>query len=391
MPRKNQTPTAPPSFFSSEYHDLIGLIYDSVDSPEGFFPFLQRFVEVFQGHSASFSIYDIKASAVAGFWVVNIPRSALESYVEEVGHRDALIETAMAAAESGELRFVASNLDFTDAIPDIEEKMRAGYTWLESYGANEACGAIAFKDDNYLNFFGIQRAKNQPEFTRQELAIFNQFLPHLNRAVGLYTKMSALREGYSPEALALQQIQRGILVFDATFKAVFKNAMAEEIIAQQGGMALSQEGVLLFSERAFSNRFAVGLADAVRASLQCTDTADTILSYRQGEHSLTMVISPLAASGEEESGRGGAMISLYDWSRRPTISTETIRQFFELSEAEARVSALLVEGRSPAEIAEHLSRTQHTIRSHLKSIFQKTNTNRQGELVALLSAIAGDA
>src|SRR5690606_6581164 len=141
-----------------------------------------------------------------GFWTVNIPEHALAFYAEHVAHQDALVNTALALSEQGGARFVASNLDLGENGQKIREQTRAG-EWLESYGADEAAGAIAFQSDNYLNFFGIQRAPTQPEFTPEQLAVFDLFLPHLNRAVGLYTKMSALSLDQSPERLALNNVQ----------------------------------------------------------------------------------------------------------------------------------------------------------------------------------------
>lgn len=75
-------------FFNHDFHELIGLIYDSVTSEQGFFPFLQRFIQVFNGHSASFAIYNTAENALLGAWTVNIPEEALRFYSEHVSHRD---------------------------------------------------------------------------------------------------------------------------------------------------------------------------------------------------------------------------------------------------------------------------------------------------------------
>lgn len=382
-------PPIDPVFFNPDYHDLIGLIYDAVNSEEGFFPFLQRFVEVFEGHSASFAIYDTKAQAAVGFWVVNVPEHALAFYAEHIAHRDALINAAMEKSTQGQPGFVASNLDLGPSAAEIRVETRAG-EWLESYGAHEAAGAIALQSENYLNFFAIQRSIDQTAFTREQLAVFDLFLPHINRAVGLYTKMSSLNLGHTPERLALNNVQRGILVCDASFKVVFKNSTADDVIAANPGISLSEREILSFQGKDFTTRFIISLSMGMRASIDRSDLGETVLCYRQGKQNLTVVISPLSAAhdnnSEERPHRGGVMISLYDWSVRPNVNTETLQHFFELTEAEARVSALLVKGNSPAEIADSISRSRETVKSHLRSIFRKTNTTRQGELVALLSA-----
>jgi DNA-binding CsgD family transcriptional regulator len=56
---------------------------------------------------------------------------------------------------------------------------------------------------------------------------------------------------------------------------------------------------------------------------------------------------------------------------------------FRLSPAQARVSVMIVTGNSLADTARKLHVSENTARSHLKQVFQKTNTHGQMELVHL--------
>lgn len=64
-----------------------------------------------------------------------------------------------------------------------------------------------------------------------------------------------------------------------------------------------------------------------------------------------------------------------------------LRQRFGLTPQEADIAIQLGEGRSLREIAERAERSYQTVRTQLKSIFLKTRTSRQVELVAVLSDI----
>jgi DNA-binding CsgD family transcriptional regulator len=57
---------------------------------------------------------------------------------------------------------------------------------------------------------------------------------------------------------------------------------------------------------------------------------------------------------------------------------------FGLTEAEARVAGALTAGRSVEEISAEFEITPDTVRTHLKRIFTKTDTCRQGDLIRLL-------
>ena len=56
---------------------------------------------------------------------------------------------------------------------------------------------------------------------------------------------------------------------------------------------------------------------------------------------------------------------------------------YELTAAQSKVSALVFAGQSLSTIAQSLNLSENTVRSHLKQIFQKTETHGQMELVHL--------
>lgn len=371
-------------FFESDHHELISLLYDGITNKQGFFPFLRKFVDVFDGHSASFAIYDTLENSLLGAWTLNIPDEALEFYTKHVSHRDALIQTALEVRKQGQLRFVASNLDLGPDRERIRKETRAE-EWLQSYGADEAVGAIAFLDGNYLNFFGMQRSAVQPAFTREELNLFNRFLPHVNRSIDLYTRL--LRGGVQPtaEQLALNHVNRGLLVCDTTYRVVFKNALADEILEKSVGFKLNESGVVSYQDPAGGNQFSYLLTLAVNASLEGRDIEDGVFHVRRRNINLTVVISALQGADDNATERGGVLISIYDWNHQPALNTQLVKTLFGLTEAELRVAEALLCGNSLVEIADTLSRSRETVKTHLNALFRKTDTRRQGELISLLS------
>jgi DNA-binding CsgD family transcriptional regulator len=66
-----------------------------------------------------------------------------------------------------------------------------------------------------------------------------------------------------------------------------------------------------------------------------------------------------------------------------------IRNAFRLTAAESRLALRLLTGESVRSAAAALGITYESARSHLKSIFHKTGTHRQGELIVLLARTIG--
>jgi DNA-binding CsgD family transcriptional regulator len=77
-----------------------------------------------------------------------------------------------------------------------------------------------------------------------------------------------------------------------------------------------------------------------------------------------------------------------DPEQHPEPCEPVLSQAFGLSRSEVRVALELLRGRELREIAQAHGTTLGTVRSQLKSIYAKTETHRQAELVSLLGRMA---
>lgn len=82
-----------------------------------------------------------------------------------------------------------------------------------------------------------------------------------------------------------------------------------------------------------------------------------------------------------------AVILLDDPEEKFKQRPATLTKLFGLTRVEAEIALLLAQGMSLHEIATHRTVSYETARAHLKSIYRKTDTNRQSELSLLLSNI----
>lgn len=77
-----------------------------------------------------------------------------------------------------------------------------------------------------------------------------------------------------------------------------------------------------------------------------------------------------------------------DLAIAPRPRGRVLRELFELSPAETRMAVRLAEGKTLRSIAAEMGIAVSTARTHLRSVFGKTATNRQTELIGLLARIA---
>ncbi|MGK5080834.1 helix-turn-helix transcriptional regulator [Janthinobacterium sp. HLX7-2] len=78
-----------------------------------------------------------------------------------------------------------------------------------------------------------------------------------------------------------------------------------------------------------------------------------------------------------------AIVIARDPSRSST-SIPALRQLFDLTQAEAQVAVALAQGATIEEIAVRCSISANTVKTHLHHTYLKTDTRRQGELIALI-------
>ncbi|WP_156399052.1 helix-turn-helix transcriptional regulator [Methylobacterium sp. Leaf466] len=113
---------------------------------------------------------------------------------------------------------------------------------------------------------------------------------------------------------------------------------------------------------------------------------DWTVVAREGRRPLLLRAVPIAQAGGE---RSDTALLLIDLDRPVAPDRFAMEQVFDLTPAEARLTILLTGGASPSEAAAAQGVSLATVRKQLVSIFGKTRTRGQVELVALASRLAG--
>jgi len=111
------------------------------------------------------------------------------------------------------------------------------------------------------------------------------------------------------------------------------------------------------------------------------------LTDQNGSHSFLQIV-PVVGQARDVFLATAAVAVVLQPSARPQadrLDTVLLHDAFGFTEREAAVALLLSEGISLIEIAHVLRIRVGTVRNHLKSVFEKSNTRRQAELVALLA------
>ena len=185
---------------------------------------------------------------------------------------------------------------------------------------------------------------------------------------------------------ALDCLQRGLIVADERASVIFSNQTADKILRQQDGLRLHADGL-----HAATARESADLRALIRyAATPGTDPAGIAvlsLSRPSLKPGLLVRISPLFVQATRAvPPLGRAAVFLHDPAAHATVDKSALTRLFGLTHAESDIVALLLNGSTLQETAASLGISMNTVRTHLKHVFLKTDTNRQTQLVSTLLA-----
>lgn len=222
-----------------------------------------------------------------------------------------------------------------------------------------------------------------------KLALAHQIAPHLNNALRVRAKL-VLLEGLTRDLTAvIDKADAAIVLLDCFGCCALVNRAARRILDRRDG--------LIFA----GNRLAATIPDESAALANIVRRAvanehgnepphsEAVCITRQQGKSLQLRIAPFPCERLAGGSQFSAIIFIGDPDRGGNLPLQVLQTSYGLTPAEANLAILLMQGRSLAEAAEAKLVSKETVRSQIKSIFLKTGTRRQAELVGLLTSLPG--
>jgi len=188
---------------------------------------------------------------------------------------------------------------------------------------------------------------------------------------------------------ALDWLEDGVLTLGEDGRILHANAAAEAILRRHDGVQ-AKSGSLDFTSaeaRVAYERALRSLAD-VNTDPASTGVLDFVAGHRDGRAPYLISLRPLAVAGP---GQAAALLFLRDPLRTSQISIHLLQSAFDLTPAESRLAAALIEGVSPGEYARQHRLSANTAYVHLRNIKAKCGENRMVALIRRLHAAAAPA
>ena len=232
---------------------------------------------------------------------------------------------------------------------------------------------------------GFTRNSGQREIDHEilsRLAILNK---HLLQAMQMHERLDRLSKTLILTNNALDLIGFGLVVHDTYGKPTYANTAARRIFESADGVSLTQTGISLLDGTA-QNQFHKLLETLSHPDVPLFKRAGGTVRVRRpsGKKPYSLIVAPIMGEAATVLEGVSTVVFVLDPEEKPTMAVNFFVSSFDLSPAEATLARALVEGMTLADFSSQRGISRNTAKSQLHSIFAKTETSRQSELVSLL-------
>lgn len=345
--------------------------------------FLEDFADSVKGTFTSLILYDPTALEGNLSAAARVDPSDQEKYNEYFGGIDQFGIYGAHLLTPG--RVIQGQQLCPDAILDKSEFCADYLDPLNIF--NEMCGVI-LKTDQLVSIMVTLRSRGAGPFDANEQKLFRTLIPHLQQAVELHRKISQAQMVSQSACEALSQLSLGFFLLDDSGKILMMNSSARLLIAQNDGLRVTRNGLVAVrpEEDRVLRKLIIGASNALTPSIKTLPPGGRMaLSRPSLKRPYSVSVSPVPFQASPFlASRAAVGVFVADPEVIPEPDTDMLCRLYELTMAEARVAAMLIQGKSLANTCEELSILPNTARTHLKHIFQKLGVRRQGELVSIL-------
>lgn len=371
--------------FDEDLSALIGDIYDAAMDATRWPDVLKTCAAFVGGSGASLYSKDSISLTAEVNYSVGIEESYRQSYVDTYVKIDPTTP-GFFFFDIGEI------IGISDILPVAEfVETRFFKEWVQPQGLVDTAVAVLEKTTTGYAVFGVFRDQHSGLVDEEVRRRMELLVPHIRRAVLIGGAMA--RKDAESAALSdtLDVLAAGTFLVDGRGRLAQANVSGHAMLAEARVV------------RAVGGRLAAvdPAADiALRDALAGAEGGDTGIGTQgiavpmnapDGERYVAHLL-PLTSGARRTTGAryaATAAVFVCKAQRDAPSAPEAIAKLYSLTPSELRVLLAICEASGVADAAERLGISEATAKTHLRRLFEKTNTSRQVDLVKLVMGFSG--
>jgi DNA-binding CsgD family transcriptional regulator len=375
------------------FHRIIDLVYQAVEDPQQWRRLYEELRHAIGVKSIHMLATDKRHGTLSYSDGANLPVQGELAYMQHYRFMDPRVPVILERAP-GEWTHCHEILD-----DEVVARHPFYQEFLLPYDRRHMSGTKLVDTPEATIIFATLTSAAQGPLAGEPLAFMNRLLPHLQRAC----RISLQNFVYSSQALVghmlVNKLRQPVILMTPGGDVMHCNEAAQELM--QSTTLVRVDAGKLQLPAPHLEQLLQGCA-ALEQGLKTAQSEPEAPQPPSGSQFRSLHIADAGRGGEGEAlyaffsmlspgsvmGTFGlrpvVMLLFYHPSSAPVIDSGLLYAVFGLTPAECRIATLLAEGLSLKQIAETQGTQHETVRKQLRSIYQKTSTNRQPELVRLL-------
>lgn len=253
---------------------------------------------------------------------------------------------------------------------------RLGFRWF---------GGVMVKAEDDIWGLALQRDDRQGMFTPNEQMSLARLVGPFSRAATLARRLGKAR--FTGVADALDAVKMPSLLVDRTGDVIRINERARGVLGED--LMVSRRQLVARRDPATSRRLRSYIEAAIWADVRpLFSDLRPMPVPRAGRLPLLVEVQPLRGIGLDYFAAARAVVHIRDIEMSHSLAAGTLEDMFGMTDAETRLAKALFVAPRLIDAARATGSVYETAKSHLRSIFRKTGTNSQAELVLLLSRLS---
>lgn len=374
---------------NQKYTELVDLIYAVTDSFDGWQTFCKELSRALDATSTQISTLDLQNCSLA-FTVFDGQRDSAEYYSAEL---DALKRPVqddprwLLAMAMNPDEWVQCHKFFAEG---AEEFVQSHQQMIATFGARYSAGYKLLYDQDILALLVVLTSESRQPLTDTDMAFINRLTPHIKRVIQLQKHLYRFSMGALVGYSMINKLHQPVILLSLTGTVLHTNTAATYLMQQTEIIKIHNNNFEMpepYLGEFQKNCQAFELCYRAGNYIAELEKNDTCVRIMHSDEETMFVFSSLIlpeTSMKSFGTRPLIMLTFYHPDFAPPVDSQLLSTALNLTPAECRIALLLLEGLSLKEIASENMVSIDTVKKQLQSIYEKTDTNKQVDLVKLL-------
>ena len=231
--------------------------------------------------------------------------------------------------------------------------------------------------------FAYMRSKAAHDFKPSDADMAIKVARHIERSIFLDNELNKQRQTLSTFLNMFDHLSFGVLLVDTAGHVLELNAEAQEIISRSDGLRLHRRRLIAIDKHTDRRLTSLIKQRTERSGKGRFPSITTLRIPRKGRtaYYTTAIVPDQKHSIILKQTSAVVSILIFDSLKSTTDLYEWMKDLYNLSRSESSLVSSLISGITLNEHAEKKNITKNTARSMLKTVFLKTNTSSQNQLI----------